>query len=83
MLVFSTMTAVLDSAEDVLGWLGMRFARLDGSTKASERGPLLDAFCSDSDVRAMCNLESCELYEQQSHDSSLRRGWPRDSTRCL
>lgn len=43
-LIFSTMTMLLDSVEEVLEWAGLSFLRLDGNTKATERGQLLREF---------------------------------------
>ena len=50
LLLFSTMTTMLDAVEEVLEWLGHRWERLDGTTQASERGPLLQSFSSDPEV---------------------------------
>jgi SNF2 family DNA or RNA helicase len=45
-LVFCTMTAVLDVIEELLEWRGLSggVLRLDGSTAASERGDLVSRF---------------------------------------
>ena len=51
LLLFSTMTTQLDSAEEVLEWLGVRFERLDGNTRACDRAAALAAFSSSPDVR--------------------------------
>lgn len=52
LLLFSTMTTQLDSCEEVLEWQGLRWERLDGTSKASERGALLHSFSTNPDVRA-------------------------------
>ncbi|KAK9798163.1 hypothetical protein WJX73_003156 [Symbiochloris irregularis] len=43
-LIFSTMTRALDIVEEYLDWAGLDSMRLDGSTAAAERGPLVQAF---------------------------------------
>jgi SNF2 family DNA or RNA helicase len=43
-LLFSTMTSLLDLAETYLEWRGFSFLRLDGATPAAERGPLVAEF---------------------------------------
>ena len=43
-LLFSTMTRLLDVVEDYLDWRGFEYLRLDGATSASQRGPLVDSF---------------------------------------
>ncbi len=40
-LVFSTMTRLLDIVEDHLNWRGIEHLRLDGSTASAERGELV------------------------------------------
>ena len=40
-LIFSTMTRLLDVLEDHLSWRGMAILRLDGRTAAAERGELV------------------------------------------
>ena len=40
-LIFSTMTRLLDILEDHLAWRGTECVRLDGSTASSERGGLV------------------------------------------
>ena len=40
-LIFSTMTRLLDILEDYLAWRGTDCVRLDGSTASSERGSLV------------------------------------------
>lgn len=40
-LVFSTMTRLLDIVEDQLDWRGIQYLRLDGSTASAERGELV------------------------------------------
>eukprot|EP00892_Ulva_mutabilis_P010151 jgi/Ulvmu1/7508/UM037_0052.1 len=52
-LIFSTMTMVLDSIEEVLEYAGVRYTRLDGNTKASERGAILHDFTSDSEIEIL------------------------------
>ena len=46
------MTMLLDSMEEVLEWAGLEFLRLDGTTKSTERGQLIQDF-NASKVR--CN----------------------------
>lgn len=46
MLIFSTMTMLLDSVEEVMEWAGLEFLRLDGTTKGTERGQLITDFTS-------------------------------------
>lgn len=43
-LIFSTMTMLLDSVEEVLEWAGLEYLRLDGTTKSTERGELIHDF---------------------------------------
>ena len=38
------MTMLLDSVEEVLEWAGLEFLRLDGTTKSTERGQLIQDF---------------------------------------
>eukprot|EP00250_Pteridium_aquilinum_P011659 c20221_g1_i2 orf=502-7569(-) len=45
-LLFSTMTRLLDVMEDYLQWRGYRYLRLDGHTNGTERGALIDLFNS-------------------------------------
>lgn len=59
LLLFSTMTTQLDSVEDVLEWLGMRFERLDGATKACDRAAALAAFSTSPDVRPSPHTLPC------------------------
>lgn len=40
-LIFSTMTRLLDILEDHLAWRGIASVRLDGATPSSERGGLV------------------------------------------
>ena len=56
-LLFSTMTSMLDGVEELLEWRGLRWERLDGATKASERGELLASFTSDPEVRTQHMLQ--------------------------
>ena len=41
MLIFSTMTRLLDILEDYLAWRGIDSLRLDGSTASASRGALV------------------------------------------
>ncbi|KAK0078517.1 hypothetical protein PV326_009307 [Microctonus aethiopoides] len=43
-LLFCQMTKLMTIMEDYLGWRGFMYLRLDGSTKAEERGELLKNF---------------------------------------
>jgi SNF2 family DNA or RNA helicase len=43
-LLFSTMTRLLDVLEEYLVWRGFSSLRLDGSTSAADRGDLVDRF---------------------------------------
>ncbi|KAL3679447.1 hypothetical protein R1sor_022403 [Riccia sorocarpa] len=43
-LLFSTMTRLLDVMEDYLIWRSYRYLRLDGGTGGSERGALIERF---------------------------------------
>jgi len=43
-LLFSQMTSVLSILEDYLLYRGLRYLRLDGTTKAEDRGELLALF---------------------------------------
>lgn len=45
-LLFCTMTRVLDVIGDYLEWRGLTYLRLDGDTPSSERGPLVAEFNS-------------------------------------
>lgn len=47
------MTTVLDSLEDVLEYAGVRHTRLDGSTKASERGHILHSFTTETSIEVL------------------------------
>lgn len=44
---------VLDSLEDVLDYAGINYTRLDGTTKASERGDILDHFTTEASIRVL------------------------------
>ncbi len=41
MLIFSTMTRLLDILEDHLAWRGIDCVRLDGATPSADRGGLV------------------------------------------
>lgn len=69
LLLFSTMTTQLDSCEEVLEWQGLRWERLDGTTKAADRGALLHAFSTDPNV---CSSSARCIY--------AFGGWP---NRCI
>ena len=43
-LIFCTMTRLLDVLEGYLEWRGLGFLRLDGSTSSDDRGALVDEF---------------------------------------
>ena len=43
MLIFSTMTRLLDILEDHLAWRGINCVRLDGATPSAERGGLVSS----------------------------------------
>ena len=43
-LLFCTMTRVLDVMEEYLEWRGFEYCRLDGSTSAADRGELVRSF---------------------------------------
>ncbi|KAL1923704.1 uncharacterized protein VTP21DRAFT_8684 [Calcarisporiella thermophila] len=43
-LIFFQMTQIMNIMEDYLNWKGMRYLRLDGSTKAEDRSSLLKLF---------------------------------------
>ncbi|KAL8813606.1 MAG: hypothetical protein Q9223_000248 [Gallowayella weberi] len=49
-LVFSQFVMVMEILEDVMETLGMRFFRLDGSTKIEERQDMIDQFYSDEAI---------------------------------
>ncbi|KAI4277882.1 MAG: hypothetical protein LQ337_001428 [Flavoplaca oasis] len=49
-LVFSQFVMVMDILEDVMETLGMRFFRLDGSTKIDERQDMIDQFYTDTEI---------------------------------
>lgn len=49
-LVFSQFVMVMDILEDVMETLGMRFFRLDGSTKIEERQDMIDQFYADAEI---------------------------------
>ncbi|KAL9130950.1 MAG: hypothetical protein Q9217_000996 [Psora testacea] len=51
-LIFSQFVMVHDILEAVLESLGMRFFRLDGSTKMDERQTMIDEFSSDPEITA-------------------------------
>ena len=44
MLLFSTMTRVLDVVEDYLDWRGFEHLRLDGAVSSADRGDLVKRF---------------------------------------
>ncbi|KAF2221264.1 SNF2 family N-terminal domain-containing protein, partial [Elsinoe ampelina] len=50
-LIFSQFTTMLDILEAVLSTLGIRFVRLDGSTKMEERQMLIDDFTNDTEIK--------------------------------
>lgn len=43
-LLFSTMTRLLDVLEEYLSWKRYRYLRLDGHTSGNDRGALIDDF---------------------------------------
>ena len=43
-LLFSTMTRVLDVVEDYLDWRGFEHLRLDGAVSSADRGDLVQRF---------------------------------------
>ena len=43
-LIFCTMTRLLDVLETYLEWRGLGYLRLDGSTSSNDRGALVDSF---------------------------------------
>lgn len=43
-LLFSTMTRVLDVLEDYLDWRGFEHLRLDGAVSSADRGDLVQRF---------------------------------------
>ncbi|KAL8682172.1 MAG: hypothetical protein Q9186_001793 [Xanthomendoza sp. 1 TL-2023] len=49
-LIFSQFVMVMEILEDVMETLGMRFFRLDGSTKIEERQDMIDQFYSDEAI---------------------------------
>ncbi|GAB6025095.1 putative global transcription activator SNF2L2 [Chamberlinius hualienensis] len=50
-LLFCQMTALMYIMEDYLNWRGYKYLRLDGTTKADERGQLLSTFnAANSDI---------------------------------
>ena len=51
-LVFSQFVMVMDILEEVLSEAGIKFFRIDGSTKIDERQPLIDQFYADESVTA-------------------------------
>ncbi|KAK9908903.1 hypothetical protein WJX75_004497 [Coccomyxa subellipsoidea] len=52
-LVFSTMTRLLDIVEDHLDWRGIEHLRLDGSTASADRGDLVRDF---NDPASKCSV---------------------------
>lgn len=58
-LLFSTMTRVLDVLEDYLDWRGYDHLRLDGAVSSGERGDLVRRFNDPS--------ESVRCSHQQHH----------------
>lgn len=54
-LLFSTMTRLLDVMEDYLVWKKYQYLRLDGHTSGHERGALIDRF-NDPDSPAFIFL---------------------------
>lgn len=49
-LLFCQMTQLMTIMEDYLGWRGFAYLRLDGTTKAEDRGDLLKKFnCAGSE----------------------------------
>ena len=48
-LLFSTMTRVLDVLEDYLDWRGYHHLRLDGAVSSGERGDLVRRFNDPSE----------------------------------
>ncbi|KNC78025.1 hypothetical protein, variant [Sphaeroforma arctica JP610] len=46
-LLFSQMTKLLDVLGDYLDWKGIKYLRLDGTTKADDRGEMLAQYNSD------------------------------------
>ena len=52
-LIFSTMTTVLDSIEDMLDYAGVGHTRLDGNTKPCDRGQILDTFSTTPSIEVL------------------------------
>lgn len=44
---------VLDSVEEVLDYAGVKHTRLDGNTKASERGDILQSFTNEPSIEVL------------------------------
>ena len=49
-LLFSTMTRVLDVLEDYLDWRGFHHLRLDGNVSSADRGELVEKFNKPGDA---------------------------------
>ena len=49
-LLFSTMTRVLDVLEDYLDWRGFEHLRLDGAVSSADRGDLVHKFNEPGDT---------------------------------
>jgi hypothetical protein len=71
------MTTMLDSVEEVLEWLGMTWERLDGSTKASERGTILSKYSSSVDVsrQLLSKFAECKSIQHSLNVKPMLMTW--------
>jgi hypothetical protein len=71
------MTTMLDSVEEVLEWLGMTWERLDGSTKASDRGTILSKYSSSVDVsrQLLSKFAECKSIQHSLNVKPMLMTW--------
>jgi hypothetical protein len=74
------MTTMLDSVEEVLEWQGLKWERLDGTTKACARGALLRSFSTDPEVRRMLAAAVGRLADQRFENANSQKQGERNRT---
>ena len=71
-LLFSTMTRVLDVLEDYLDWRGYEHLRLDGSVSSSDRGELVKRFNAPGKFAVLWKASQCLCRDRRPYAALLR-----------